>query len=147
MLEGDLFTFVFYLFSFIVSYLDCRYFTVPNILLATCALLLVFVGFFEQQLNIYSFVISISVLLFFVILILIKPTMILGGGDIKYMMLVAIYIKPMLFPLFILVTGIVQTIFLIYKQFYKRRRVAPMVPAMFISVIITEVLFIFNIYP
>ena len=138
---------VFYIFSFLLSYLDCKKFIVPNIILATCFLLLLFFGFFENKLNAYSFIISGVVLLFFIILMLLKPTMILGGGDIKYMMLVAIYIKPILFPMFILVTGIVQTIFLIYKQFYKKRRVAPMVPAMFISVVITEILFIFSIYP
>ena len=142
-----MFSFVFYLFSFLLSYLDYKRFIVPNIILVTCFLLLLFFGFFEQQLNIYSFLISILVLLFFTGLILLKPTMILGGGDIKYMMLVAIYIKPMLFPMFLLVTGIVQTLFLLYKQLYKKRRVAPMVPAMFIAVFITEVLFIFNIYP
>ena len=78
---------------------------------------------------------------------LLKPNMILGGGDIKYMMLVAVYLNPLLFPLFLLTTGVVQTVFLIYKQYYKKRRVAPMVPAMFISVGIVELLFIFGIYP
>ena len=78
---------------------------------------------------------------------LLKPTMILGGGDIKYMMLVAIYLEPILFPMFILITGVVQTLFLVYKQYYKKRRVAPMVPAMFLAVVITEILFIFSIYP
>ncbi len=63
------------------------------------------------------------------------------------MMLVAIYLKPILFVLFILVTGIVQTIFLAYKQLYKQRRVAPMVPAMFIAVIITEILYLFGVFP
>ena len=142
-----MFYFTFYLFSFLLSYYDCRRFIVPNIILSTCFLLLIFFGYFEQQLNIYSFGISILVLLFFIALMLLKPTMILGGGDIKYMMLVAIYLNPMLFPLFLLTTGIVQTIFLVYKQYYKRRRIAPMVPAMFISVVIVELLFVFGIYP
>ena len=141
-----MFTFTFYLFSFLLSYLDCTRFIVPNVILTTCLVLLLFFGYFEQQLNIYSFILSISVLLFFIFLMLLNPTMILGGGDIKYMMLVAIYIEPILFALFILVTGIVQTIFLIYKQYYKKRRVAPMVPAMFISVFITEMLYLYDIY-
>ena len=142
-----MFGLVFYIFSFLLSYLDCRKFIVPNVILATCFLLLMFFGYFEHQLNIYSFGISILVLLFFIVLMLLKPNMILGGGDIKYMMLVAVYLNPLLFPLFLLTTGIVQTVFLIYKQYYKKRRVAPMVPAMFISVGIVELLFIFGIYP
>lgn len=90
--------------------------------------------------------ISFFVLLFFVILMVIKPKMILGGGDIKYMMVVAIFLEPILFPLFILVTGIVQSLFLIYKQLYKKRRVAPMVPAMVLSVVITQLLHYFGLY-
>ncbi|MEA3553638.1 MAG: prepilin peptidase [Campylobacterota bacterium] len=142
-----MFGFTFYLFSFLLSYFDRKRFIVPNVILSTCFLLLMFFGYFEQQLNIYSFVVSILVLLFFIILMLLKPTMILGGGDIKYMMLVAIYLNPILFPMFLLVTGLVQTIFLVYKQYYKRRRVAPMVPAMFIAVIIVELLFSLGVYP
>ena len=141
-----MFILTFYLFGFLLSYLDCTKFIVPNVILATCLVLLLFFGYFEQQLNIYSFILSILVLLFFIVLMILKPSMILGGGDIKYMMLVAIYIEPVLFALFILTTGIIQTIFLIYKQYYRKRRVAPMVPAMFISVFITEMLYLFDIY-
>lgn len=113
----------------------------------TSFILLMFFGIVEQQLNIYSFAVSISVLLFFIILLILKPKMILGGGDIKYMMLTALYLKPFLFPLFLLTTGLVQTGFLIYKQYYKKRRIAPMVPAMFSAVIITEILYFLGIYP
>jgi len=142
-----MFVFTFYLFSFLLSYYDCKKFIVPNVILSTCFLLLIFFGYFEHQLNIYSFVVSILVLLFFIILMLLKPTMILGGGDVKYMMLVAIYLNPLLFPMFLLITGLVQTIFLVYKQYYKKRRVAAMVPAMFSSVVIVELLFSLGIYP
>jgi len=141
-----MFSVVFYTFSLLLSYLDCRYFKVPNILLLTCLLLLLLFGFYQQQLNIYSFGISILVLLFFVLILLLRPKMILGGGDIKYMMIVAVYLNPMLFPLFLLTTGIVQTLFLVYKQILKRRKVAPMVPAMFISVIICELIFSLGVY-
>lgn len=142
-----MFTFTFYIFSLLLSYFDCKRFIVPNVILATCFLLILFFGYFEDRLNIYSFIVSFLVLLFFILIMMIKPKMILGGGDIKYMMLVAVYLNPLLFPLFLLTTGIVQTIFLVYKQYYKKRRVAPMVPAMFISVVVVELLFTFGIYP
>lgn len=73
--------------------------------------------------------------------------MILGGGDIKYMMLVGLYISPILFPLFLLCTGIIQTLFLFYFQKIKKRRVAPMVPAMFMAVILSEIAFKLGVYP
>jgi len=73
--------------------------------------------------------------------------MILGGGDIKYMMLIALYLNPFLFSLFILLTGIIQTCFLIFFQKFKRRRVAPMVPAMFLAVILCELAFTIGVYP
>ena len=73
--------------------------------------------------------------------------MILGGGDIKYMMLVALFIPPILFPLFLLLAGVVQTLFLLYFQQIKKRRVAPMVPAMFLAVILSEIAFSLGVYP
>lgn len=82
----------------------------------------------------------------FVIILLIMPKTILGGGDIKYMMVIAIYLEPILFPLFLLVTGIVQMLFLIFYQKYKKRRVAPMAPAMFIAVILSKIFFAVGLY-
>jgi Flp pilus assembly protein protease CpaA len=73
--------------------------------------------------------------------------MILGGGDIKYMMLVAVYLEPVLFPMFLLITGLVQTAFLVYKQYFKKRRIAPMIPAMFVAVVFTEILYFTGLYP
>lgn len=68
---------------------------------------------------------------------LVLPNMILGGGDIKYIMVIALYLEPLTFPLFILFTGITQTLFLLYFQKYKKRRTAPMAPAIFFAVILT----------
>lgn len=130
----------------ILAYYDCTKFKVPNKILGALFVSLLIFGYVEDKLDIYSFAISFFVLLFFVVLMIIKPKMILGGGDIKYMMVIAIFLEPILFPLFILVTGIVQSLFLIYKQLYKKRRVAPMVPAMVLSVAITQLLHYFGLY-
>lgn len=142
-----LFTLFFYIFSIFLSFFDCKKRIVPNDLTYVLFIILLTFGYIEDQLNVYSLIISLSVLIFFVIIILIKPTMILGGGDIKYMMLVALYISPILFPLFLLNTGIVQMIFLLYFQKIKKRRTAPMVPAMFIAVIISEIAYSLGVYP
>ncbi len=74
------------------------------------------------------------------------PTIILGGGDIKYIMVVALYLQPLLFPLFLLITGLMQMIFLIYFQKVKKRKTAPMAPAIFLAVILTDLLYKLGIY-
>jgi len=142
-----IFTLSFYIFSIFLSYTDCTKFRIPNIILGTLFLCLLIFGFFENQLNLYSFIVSLLILLFFVIILLIAPKMILGGGDIKYMMVIAVYLNPLLFPLFLVLSGIIQMLMLIFIQKFKRRKVAPMAPAMFGAVIITELLVKYQIYP
>ena len=141
-----IFTLSFYIFSLLVSYTDCTRYKIPNITLITLLLFLIIYGVIESKLSPYSIIISFTILIFFVIMLLVIPKMILGGGDIKYMMVIAIYLEPLLFPLFLLMTGIIQMIFLIFFQKFKKRRVAPMAPAMFLAVILSELLFKLEIY-
>ena len=142
-----IFTTSFYLFSLVLSYLDCTKYRIPNITLGTLFIFLLVFGYLENELNLYSFIISIFILFFFVILLLILPTMILGGGDIKYMMVIAIYLNPFMFPLFLLLTGITQMFFLIFYQKYKKRKIAPMAPSMFLAVLLTDIAHYFELYP
>ncbi len=141
-----LFSISFYIFSFFLSYIDCKRYRIPNITLGTLLIFLLIFGYIENQFNIYSFIVPLLILLFFVIILLIMPTMILGGGDIKYIVVVALYLQPLLFPLFLLITGLMQMIFLIYLQKIKKRKVAPMAPAIFSAVIFTELLFKLGFY-
>jgi Flp pilus assembly protein protease CpaA len=141
-----LFHLSFYIFSFLLSYTDCTKYKIPNITLTALLIFLIIFGYLENQLNLYSFIISTAILIFFVIILLSIPKSILGGGDIKYMMVIAIYIEPLLFPLFLLLTGLIQMLFLMFFQKFKKRRVAPMAPAMFISVILTKLFFILGFY-
>jgi len=136
----------FFIFSILLSYTDCTKYKIPNITILTLSLFLILFGYIEGELKLYSFVISFTILIFFVTILIVMPKMILGGGDIKYMMVIAIYLEPLLFPLFLLLTGVVQTFFLIFFQKYKKRRVAPMAPAMFLAVILTLTLYKYNIY-
>lgn len=142
-----IFTLSFYIFSLLLSYTDCTKFRIPNITIFSLFIFLVIFGYFEEQLSYISFIISFAILLFFVIILLIMPKQILGGGDIKYMMLIAIYINPMLFPLFLLFTGLIQMFFLIFVQKFKKRKVAPMAPAMFLSVVFVDIIFNMGFYP
>jgi leader peptidase (prepilin peptidase) / N-methyltransferase len=109
-------------------------------------MLLVF-GLIESKLYISSIILSFAVLLFFICIILINRQLILGGGDIKYMMIVALYLGVQSFALFLVITGLLQTFALIYVQYIKKRKVAPMVPIMFLSTIIVEILVFNGFYP
>lgn len=141
-----IFSISFYTFSLLLSYTDCTRYKIPNITIITLFLFLIIFGALESKISLYSVIISFTILIFFVILLLIMPKVILGGGDIKYMMAIAIYLDPLLFPLFLLSTGIIQTFFLIFFQKFKKRRVAPMAPAMFLAVIISQIVDSFGFY-
>tara|TARA_B100001063_G_C16632260_1_gene486443 strand:- start:98 stop:436 length:339 start_codon:yes stop_codon:yes gene_type:complete len=110
------------------------------------AIMLLIFGFFESKIYISSIVLSLVVLLSFIALMLINRQMILGGGDIKYMMLVALFLGLKPFAVFLIITGLLQTIVLLFMQKVKKRRVAAMVPVMFISVIIVNILSYLNIF-
>ena len=84
---------------------------------------------------------------FFVVLLLLNPKMILGGGDIKYMMVIGFYLPWLVFPLFLIVTGILQSAALLYTQNIKKRRVVSMVPLMFLSVVLTQFIVYLGFYP
>jgi len=63
------------------------------------------------------------------------------------MMLIALYLDIQSFALFLVFTGILQTLSLFYVQKIKKHKIAPMVPFMFLSVIIVDTLVVSRIYP
>ena len=133
-----MFEIIFYVFSFILAYIDYKKAIVPNDILLSMFLMLVIFGILESKLNVISFFIALLVLFFFSILVLINRKMILGGGDIKYMMVVAIFIEPLLFPFFLVITGIFQSILLIFVKTVDQKNSAVMVPSMVLSVVISD---------
>jgi leader peptidase (prepilin peptidase) / N-methyltransferase len=141
-----IFTISFYIFSLFLSFTDFKKFLVPNDLIITMSLMLLVFGFFESKIYISSIVLSLLILSFFIVIMLINRQFIIGGGDIKYMMIVGLYLGLSSFALFLIVTGILQTITLLYIQNVNKRKIAPMVPVMFLSVIITEILIKYNFY-
>lgn len=142
-----MFSISFYIFSLFLSYTDFKKFLVPNDLLITMSIMLLTFGFLDSKIYISSIVLSLIVLLFFCAIMLINRNIILGGGDIKYMMLVALYLPLKSFALFLLVTGILQSLVLLYVQQIKKRKIAPMVPMMFLAVVIVELLVLAELYP
>ena len=142
-----MFEIIFYMFSSLLAYLDYKKFIVPNKILFTLLIMLIISGLFENRLNINSFFISFSLLVFFSTLILIDRKMVLGGGDIKYMMIVAIFLEPILFPFFMIITGITQSLFLIYSQVILKKQKVAMVPAMLLSVIISSWFYTSSFFP
>jgi Flp pilus assembly protein protease CpaA len=137
----------FYIFSTFLSFTDYKKFLVPNNLILSMATMLFIFGFIESKIYISSIILSLFVLLFFIAIMLINRQIILGGGDIKYMMIVALYLGIQSFALFLVITGLLQTFALIYVQYVKKKKIAPMVPIMFLSTIIVEVLVTLHLYP
>jgi Flp pilus assembly protein protease CpaA len=142
-----MFVISFYIFSLLLSYTDFKRFIVPNNIVIAMTVMMLSFGFLESKIYISSILLSLLVLLFFVIIILLKRDLILGGGDIKYMMLIALYLDVQSFALFLVFTGILQTLSLLYVQKIAKRKIAPMVPFMFLSVFVVDVLVAFKIYP
>ncbi|PHS57989.1 MAG: hypothetical protein COB17_04635 [Sulfurimonas sp.] len=142
-----MFEIIFYLFSSILAYLDYKKFIVPNKILFIFLIMLLISGLLENKLNIISFYISFALLIFFSTLLILKPKLILGGGDIKYMMIVSIFLQPILFPFFMIITGLMQSLYLIYVQIVQKKRKAAMLPAMFISVLISNLFYHSSFFP
>jgi len=142
-----MFVISFYIFSAFLSFTDYKKFLVPNNMIISMSVMMLVFGVLESKLYMSSILLSITVLLFFIALMLIDRKMILGGGDIKYMMLVALFLGLQPFALFLVFTGILQTIALLYVKKVRKRRMAPMVPLMFLSTIIVNILVYKDIYP
>jgi Flp pilus assembly protein protease CpaA len=138
---------VFYIFSFLLSFTDYKSFRVPNVLIGTMSVVLLYFMIVENKVYMSSLIIPLVVLLFFIVLLILKPKMILGGGDIKYMMIVALYLPYIEFALFLVISGVLQSVVLLYIQNIKKRKIAPMVPIMFLSVILTEIFVVIGLYP
>ena len=111
------------------------------------SIMLLTFGFLDSKIYISSIVLSLVVLIFFCAIMLINRNIILGGGDIKYMMLVALYLPLKSFALFLLLTGILQSLALLYMQGIRKKKIAPMVPMMFLAVVIVELLVLADLYP
>ena len=142
-----MFTIIFYIFSAFLSYTDFKKFLVPNNILITMSIMMLIFGLLESKIYISSIGLSLAVLLFFIAVMLINPRMILGGGDIKYMMVVALFLGIKPFALFLVITGLLQTFALLYMQKIRKRKIAPMVPMMFLAVIIVQLLMYSGFYP
>ena len=83
---------------------------------------LIVFGIFEDRVTLLSFVMPTLVLLFFIVLLLINKNASVGGGDIKYYMVIALYLTPFLFAIFLIVSGVMQTVALIFRQYFQKRR-------------------------
>ena len=130
----------FYIFSLFLSITDYKRFLVPNNVVLSMSIMMLIFGLIEEKILFSTIVLLVLIFLFFILLLLSKPDMILGGGDIKYILIVGLYLGIFNFSIFLIITGILQTLILVYIQKIKNKKIAPMVPIMFISVIIVDIL-------
>jgi len=137
----------FYIFSLFLSYTDYKYYLVPNNMMIAMLLLMGVFAFFEDTILISSIVVSFLVFVFFVSLILINRTMTLGGGDIKYIAIVALYFSPLHFAYFLIVSGLLQSVQIYFAKNIQKNSQAYMVPAIFLGVVITDILLAMGLIP
>lgn len=135
----------FYVFSLFLSYSDYKRYLVPNNMLLALFVFMLSYGFLENQLNIYSTITPLFVLFALILLIVVFPKMKFGGGDIKYMVLVALFLEPLQFAYFLIITGVLQFFTMVYVQLLKKEVKTAMVPVMFMSVFITQLMFSYEV--
>jgi Flp pilus assembly protein protease CpaA len=107
--------------------------------------MVLFFGIIEQKIYLSNLIVALLVLLLFMGLFLYNRNITVGGGDIKYLLVTAFYLKFTLFPVFLIITGLLQTAAILYTQNVRKRRFVPMLPIMFSSVIITDILIVLGI--
>lgn len=132
------FYFSFYLFSLLLSYTDYKSFIVPNVLIVTMLVMLLFFGIIEERISYLNFFWPVALLIFLGLLYIINPKLYMAGGDVKYLMVTGIYIDFILFPYFLLLCALLQFFVQVYVQKVKKRRYVAMIPVMFLSVIVVD---------
>lgn len=142
-----MFAITFYIFSLFLSFTDYKYYLVPNNMLKAMLLLMVLFGFFENSIHLSSLLVSFLVVAFFIVLILINRTMTLGGGDIKYIAIVALYFSPLVFAYFLIISGLLQSFQIFFAKNIQKKSQAYMVPAIFLAAVITDTLFVMGFIP
>lgn len=137
----------FYVFSLFISYSDWKTFRIPNTIIYTMSFFLVVFGILENRLTLSSFIMPILILLLFISLILIFKNSSIGGGDIKYYVVIALYLDYFSFFVFLIIAGVLQTMALLIKQKIQNRRFVAMAPFIFLAVIMTEILNLNGVLP
>lgn len=132
------FYFSFYLFSLLLSYTDYKSFIVPNVIIVTMLVMLLFFGIIEERISYLNFFWPVALLIFLGLLYIINPKLYMAGGDVKYLMVTGIYIDFILFPYFLLLCALLQFFVQVYVQKVKKRRYVAMIPVMFLSVIVVD---------
>jgi len=136
----------FYIVSAFLVYFDCKRYTVPNELVSVLFMFVVVFGLIDSSLTWYSLILPV---LLVVIFWLVSMTGLgyVGGGDIKYLLVTAIYLEPLVFALFLVLSGVLQLLFLVFYKRIKKRRFAPMIPAMVLAVALSEIAYKIGVYP
>lgn len=129
----------FYIVSLFLVYFDCTRYTVPNELIALLAVMVVLFGLLEGSATWMYLILPLFLIVFFYVVSLLGLGFV-GSGDIKYLILISMYINhPLKFAWYLIISGILQLLFLLFYQKVKKRRFVPMVPAMFVAVVLCDI--------
>ncbi len=77
---------------------------------------------------------------FFCLVLLLNKNSIIGGADIKYFLIITLYLQPLVFAYLLIISGVIQSIVLIYFKKIKKRKTSPMIPTIFFSVLLSQIL-------
>ncbi len=136
----------FYIVSAFLVYFDCKRYAVPNELVVVLLLFVVVFGLLDSSLGLSSLVLPVFLVLVFWLVSMTRLGYV-GGGDIKYLLVTAIYLEPLVFALFLVLSGVLQLLFLVFYKKIKKRRFAPMIPAMVLAVALSEIAYKIGVYP
>ncbi len=128
----------FYIFSVVLSYFDIKERKGPNIIMSTLFLFVIVFGFLENKITQLSIVCFFIMFILFCLVLLLNRKAIIGGADIKYLLIITLYLKPIEFAYLLIISGVIQTIIIIYFKKIKKRRTSPMIPTIFFSVLLIQ---------
>lgn len=127
----------FYLISLALVLTDIKHYRIPNILVLFLLVSVLFFRFIDGDLSFFDFFPSIFLIFIFWIFDKFRFGLV-GGGDIKYMMVASLYLGYLVFPYFLIVFGILATLFILFWQKSKPNKDVPMMPTLALGVLVCE---------
>jgi prepilin signal peptidase PulO-like enzyme (type II secretory pathway) len=124
----------FIVIAFIISYIDAKKSLIPDKIIVPAIVVLVFLKYLDNSLNLYDFyAVGIVVAIFLIPIIL---NMAFGGGDLRFGAFCAFFVGLKMLGFFIIFAGFIHIIILTFL----RKRSFGFAPAMSLAAILSYVL-------
>lgn len=130
----------FYIFSVVLSCFDIKERKGPNTIMGTLFLFIIVFGLLEEKLTYISVSMFFVMFIIFCLILIVNKHSIIGGADIKYFLIITLYLQPLAFAYLLIISGVIQSFLIVYFKKIKKRRTAPMIPTIFFSVLLIQIL-------